>query len=69
MKKFDRFFEVFLFLPMILTGCGQPGPLYLPKEQPSVYTEPKPVSAPDEKKEEVPPSAPASPQSDQTPKP
>ena len=35
----------------ILTGCGQPGPLYLPTDKPPIYVEPdeKP-----EAKEEVP---------------
>lgn len=35
-----------------LAGCGQPGPLYLPKDAPSVYDAPKPAEAEVDKNDE-----------------
>ncbi len=29
-----------VLLMLVLTACGQPGPLYLPKDRPKVYDEP-----------------------------
>jgi predicted small lipoprotein YifL len=43
--NFRLFFVVLIFC-IGLAACGQPGPLYLPKDQPSVYDEPKPVGEP-----------------------
>jgi predicted small lipoprotein YifL len=42
----------FLYFMLIigLSGCGQPGPLYLPKNAPKVYDEP--VAEPNKAKEE-----------------
>jgi predicted small lipoprotein YifL len=43
---------VYLICVMILTGCGQPGPLYLPTDKPPVYVEPEAENkAKDEAKE------------------
>jgi predicted small lipoprotein YifL len=40
--------QLFLFLAMIsaLTGCGQPGPLYLPGTAPPIHVEPEPKPEP-----------------------
>ena len=31
-----------LLLPLLLSACGQPGPLYLPGQKPPIYVEPSP---------------------------
>jgi predicted small lipoprotein YifL len=31
-----------LLLATVITGCGQPGPLYLPTEKPPIHVEPEP---------------------------
>lgn len=55
----DTSFALFLFAS-ILSGCGQPGPLYLPTDKPPIYVEPdtepeaKQVKEPEAKKIEQP---------------
>ena len=43
-------------LILIISGCGQPGPLYLPKDKPPVYVapDPKTESSPEDKLPESP---------------
>ena len=40
--------QLFLFLVacFALSGCGQPGPLYLPGTVPPIYVEPEPAPEP-----------------------
>jgi predicted small lipoprotein YifL len=45
---------------VVLSGCGQPGPLYLPKDQPPVYAKPEPKV--EGKNEETAPKAPDAPE-------
>jgi predicted small lipoprotein YifL len=44
--------RLFLFLPLlaVLTGCGQPGPLYLPDKVPPIHVEPEPKPEPEKDK-------------------
>jgi predicted small lipoprotein YifL len=44
--------KLLLFLPLIsaLTGCGQPGPLYLPGTAPPIHVEPEPKPEPEKNK-------------------
>ncbi|MEQ1543494.1 lipoprotein [Methyloglobulus sp.] len=35
----DHSYPLFLFC-LLIAGCGQPGPLYLPTNKPPVYVEP-----------------------------
>jgi predicted small lipoprotein YifL len=46
--KFNHF--AFLLAGAILTGCGQPGPLYLPKDKPPANIGPDASEADAEKK-------------------
>ena len=45
--------KLFLLLAAssVLTGCGQPGPLYLPGTTPPVHVEPEPEPETDSKSE------------------
>jgi predicted small lipoprotein YifL len=45
--------KLFLFLAACsaLTGCGQPGPLYLPGTTPPIHVEPEPEPEPESKPE------------------
>ncbi|ESS72423.1 hypothetical protein MGMO_57c00030 [Methyloglobulus morosus KoM1] len=40
----------FLLMGLILTGCGQPGPLYLPTDKPPIQAKPGVSEADAEKK-------------------
>ncbi|MDD1637603.1 MAG: lipoprotein [Methylococcaceae bacterium] len=48
--------QLFLFLAACsaLTGCGQPGPLYLPGTTPPIHVEPKPEPEPEPEAEAEP---------------
>ncbi|WP_411725289.1 LPS translocon maturation chaperone LptM [Methyloglobulus sp.] len=54
----DYRFALFL-LCLVLPGCGQPGPLYLPSDKPPIYVEPEP--APETKDKETRPEPPPQP--------
>jgi len=43
--------RIFIALPglLMLSACGQPGPLYLPSSKPPIYVEPEPVPEPEPK--------------------
>jgi len=41
-----------LLLNPVLTGCGQPGPLYLPGQPAPIYVYPEPAPQPEHKPEE-----------------
>lgn len=45
-----------MILPLILllSGCGQPGPLYLPGQKPPIHVEPTSASTPEAKSEKTP---------------
>lgn len=43
-----------LLLNMILAGCGQPGPLYLPGHAAPIYVAPEPALKPEPKPEPKP---------------
>lgn len=51
---------VLLLLGLTLSGCGQPGPLYLPTAKPPIYVEPEPEA--ESKKEPKKETKPAPPQ-------
>lgn len=34
--------HIWLIVGLMLSACGQPGPLYLPSSKPPVYVEPEP---------------------------
>jgi predicted small lipoprotein YifL len=39
-----KVFSGILCVLILLYGCGQPGPLYLPKDQPDIYAAPPPAT-------------------------
>ncbi len=40
-------------LATVLTGCGQPGPLYLPGQAPPIHVEPEPAPKQEPKTEKT----------------
>jgi predicted small lipoprotein YifL len=50
---------------LLLSACGQPGPLYLPSSKPPIYVEPEPVSKPETKGKEGNPALSPSPENKQ----
>jgi predicted small lipoprotein YifL len=43
-----------LLLNSVVTGCGQPGPLYLPGQVAPIHVEPEPAQKPKPKPEQAP---------------
>jgi predicted small lipoprotein YifL len=43
--------RLFVALPglLMLSACGQPGPLYLPSSKPPIYVQPEPIPEPEAK--------------------
>lgn len=39
---------------LVVTGCGQTGPLYLPGQKPPVYVHPEPIPEPEDEPEYTP---------------
>jgi predicted small lipoprotein YifL len=54
-------FAVYLFCAL-LSGCGQPGPLYLPTDKPPIYAEPDPETKDIEPKQATKPEPPPQPE-------
>jgi predicted small lipoprotein YifL len=48
MKSY-KLLPLFLLLNTGLTGCGQPGPLYLPTQAAPIHVEPEPAPEPESK--------------------
>lgn len=48
-----KFYLLILLLPLLafLSGCGQPGPLYLPGQKAPIHVEPEPAANPEPKPE------------------
>jgi predicted small lipoprotein YifL len=50
------------FVLSLLSGCGQPGPLYLPTSKPPMYVEPEPETKDAASKQETKPQPPPQPE-------
>ncbi|MEQ1738648.1 MAG: lipoprotein [Methyloglobulus sp.] len=51
-----------VLLSLMLSACGQPGPLYLPTDKPPVYVEPDPETKDIEPKQATKPEPPPQPE-------
>jgi predicted small lipoprotein YifL len=51
-----------VLLSLILSACGQPGPLYLPTDKPPIYAEPDPETKDIEPKQATKPEPPPQPE-------
>jgi predicted small lipoprotein YifL len=52
-RRMKDFSFILLLLSLTLSGCGQPGPLYLPGTKPPFYVPPEEVTEPEAKKQEA----------------